>query len=155
MNHTISVGMSVAQVSEVHHSYRSALEQRWKNLKKVLSGDNEAYQTDEWRALDEALSPAPVESPVEALPKAIPDSFPDDPPAVVRGKVVKSYLNRRLWGVCILTASGRPGDIRNLWVRQRTLMKVGWTVYAKPNPSTSEEGYVLHGEYNRFGDRLR
>ena len=148
------------QATEVYEARMATLGRMWANLKAVLSGDNECFATQEWKDLDGELGSkgpggAEAEKPVEDLPKAIPDSFPGDPPAVVRGKIVKSYLNKRLFGVCILSAQGRMGDTRNLWVGTRTMVKVGWTMYMKPNPSPSEEGYVLHGEYNRYGDRLR
>ena len=133
------------------------LKSRWSGLKKALSTDNEVLQMGEWKELDEMITEGETRQAVNdpELPPRFGGTFPDDPQSVRKAEVTRSYLNKRLWGINVLSASGRPGDNANLWVGVKTLVKIGWTVYVKPNPSASEEGYVLHGEYNRYGDRLK
>jgi hypothetical protein len=132
------------------------LKAKWADLKRVLSGDNECFQTAEWQALEAELN-AKVGEIIEtatALPKAIPDDFPGDPQTVRRAEIVKSFLNKRLWQVSILAANGRRGDLAQLWVSPKTTVRVGWKIYVKPSPNASESGWVLQGQYNKFGDRL-
>jgi hypothetical protein len=151
----LTAGLSVGQVTQLHGVQMEGLKAKWANLKRVLSGDNECYNTGEWKALEEELGPQKAaQAGAGELPPALPVSFPGDGQNVKRGKIVRSYMNKRLWQISILTANGRPGDLANLWVGVKTTVKLDWVVYVKPNPNESEEGYVLQGIYNKYGDRL-
>lgn len=132
----------------------TAVRGKWENLKKAMSGDNEVYEMQEWKDLEKDLGKEPPKANDPDLPPALASTFPDDPQSVRKAEVTRSFLNKRLWQINVLSASGRPGDNANLWVGVGTLVKLGWTVYVKPNPNPSEEGYVLQGQYNRYGDRL-
>ena len=153
MSESVSVGSSsIMTVADVRFE---GLKQKWRALKLSLPVDSEVFLSGEWLALDLVLSENPRnEAPAVESPKAIPDEFPGDPQNVVRGDVVRKFLNKRLWQVQIRAANGRPGDLANLWVKAGSAMKVGWKVYVRPNPSEGEGGYVLVGDYNRYGDRL-
>jgi hypothetical protein len=154
MSESVSVGSSTIITScDVRFE---GLKQKWRALKLCLSPDNEIFASEEWLALALVLeeNPRNEEPAPTGGPKAIPGAFPSDPQSVVRAEIVKKFLNKRLWQAMIPAANGRPGDLVNLWIKPGTATKVGWRVWVRPNPSLSEGGYILVGDYNKYGDRL-
>ncbi len=130
------------------------LQKDWAALKRVMSADNEVLRCAEWHAVDAVLNP-PVEAelPNPVLPPAIPSHFPDDGPEVVKAQVQSKCHNRRMW----IISFGEKDDARAfLWTNpDERRIHVGSKVWVKPNPNTGDGGSVLHGDYNKYGDRLR
>lgn len=129
------------------------LRTQWADLKRSITPDSAILWSAEWAALEAELGGPVPEAPVAVLPPAIPEKFPDDPKNVLRAVVWRKAFNVKLWLVRIELHSGQVEA--DLWVRPGLLLKPGWRVYVRPNADPGQGGYVLHGEYNRYGERLR
>lgn len=129
------------------------LRELWANLKRVMAPDSAILWSAEWVELDTLLAGAAEVAPAPVLPPAIPLSFPDDPKNVLRATVLRHFTNIRLWSIDVELHSGTVRA--ELWAVPGALLKPGWRVWVKPNPDPGRGGWVLHGEYNRYGDRLR
>lgn len=104
--------------------------------------------TSAWKELERDFGPI---KPEEA-PLVVPIIGLDDPPSVQKGKVIRKLPGNK-WVVRPYKLSKAPEGV--LYLKGREFVKEGWVIFVVPNPFEQQGGYVLHGEYNRYGDRLK
>ncbi len=104
--------------------------------------------TEAWKELERDYGPI---KPEEA-PLVVPIIGLDDPPSVQKAKVIRKLPGNK-WMVRPFKLSKAPEGV--LFLRGQEWVRESWTVFVIPNPFESQGGYRLHGEYNRYGDRLK
>lgn len=105
--------------------------------------------TAAWKELERDFGPVVPE------PEAIPNLQlvgVDDPPSTQKARVIRKLPGNK-WLVRPYKLSRAPEGI--LFLKGREYVKLDWIVWVTPNPFEQQGGYVLQGEYNRYGDRLR
>lgn len=134
-------------------AYKVRVTARLKQLVRAMQGQVQLYTPEAKEAWEELVYNYGEITPPEPVltQPALPIGW-DDPSMVWKGKVIKA-LGRNKWLFKPFKLSLRPEAA--LHVKNSTLMKAGWTVWTQDNPYTDQGGYVLFGEYNRYGERMK
>lgn len=134
-------------------AYKLRITARLKRLVRAMHGQVQLYTPEAKEAWEELVYNYGEITPPEPVltQPALPIGW-DDPSMVWKGKVIKA-LGRNKWLFKPFKLSLRPEAA--LHVKNSTLMKAGWTVWTQDNPYTDQGGYVLFGEYNRYGERMK
>lgn len=106
------------------------------------------WAQEAWEELQRDFGPVEVDEVELAQPMV----GIDDPPEVQKSRVIRKLPGNK-WVVRPYKLSKAPEGM--LFLKGNQFVKMDWVIWVKPNPYEQQGGYVLHGEYNRYGDRLK